>query len=232
MSSQRVWTWSTAQPDPLWVHFSRVSCTLGNAWWRAALISLFWRTASCLWRRTGSVYSSLPSGLAFSRSTLRASWNFSPPLRALSSSSSFFWIRSSASSRKALGSAPCGCPLGTSICQPLKKFPSAHGVCLKTSSSVLASFLSKEKSRMSSRYCSFGTADLKDLCGTCASIGSNSSSRAFLFLSFALRDGGEGRYFPGCKGFNKRALTESWQSHWLAIANYVSTGHLMCLSFP
>ena len=78
---------------------------------------------------------------------------------------------------------------------------------------------------MSSRYCSFGTADLKDLC---RGIGSNSSSRAFLFLSFALRGGGEGRYYPGCKGFNKRALTESemgssrmffttsWRVDWLS----------------
>ena len=138
-------------------------------------MSPFCRIASCLWRRTGSVYSSPPSGLAFSRSTLRASWNFSPPLRALSSSSSFFWIWSSTSSRKALGSAPCGCPWGTSICQPLKNFPIAHGVCLKTSSSVFTSF-SANKSRMSSWY-SF--TDLKDFC---RGIGSNSFSGAFSSL--------------------------------------------------
>ena len=100
-----------------------------------------------------------------------------------------------------MGSAPCGWPLGTSICQPLKNFPITHGVCFKTSSSVFTSFLSKEKSRMSSWY-SF--TDLKDFCW---GIGSNSYSKAFLFLSFALCGGGEGRYFRGCKGFNKRALT-------------------------
>ena len=88
-----------------------------------------------------------------------------------------------------------------------------------------------QKERISSRYCSCcdvpsaTTSDLKDLC---RGIGSNSSSRAFLFLSFALRGGGEGRYFPGCKGFNKRALTESemgssrmffttsWRVDWLS----------------
>ena len=56
---------------------------------------------------------------------------------------------------------------------------------------------------MSSLY-SF--TDIKDFC---RGMGSNSSSRAFLFLSIDLRGGGEGRYFPGCKDFNKRALAES-----------------------
>ena len=162
----------------------------------------FHSSASCLWRRTKSIYSTLPSRLSFERVTLRARWNFRPPLRALSSSSRFFWMRGSTSTRKPQGLAPYRCPLGTSICQPLKNFPITHGVCLKTSFSVFTSFLSKE-SRMSSCY-SF--TDLKDFWW---GVGSNSSSRAFLFLSFALRDGGERRYFPGCKGFNKRALAES-----------------------
>ena len=89
MSSHRVSTLSTAHPEPLCVHFSSSSRMWGKALSSASLISLAPRRASCLWRSTGSVYSSLPSGLPFRSWTLRASWNFTP-LKATTSSVSFF----------------------------------------------------------------------------------------------------------------------------------------------
>ena len=46
-----------------------------GALFRSSLISLAWRRASSLWRSTGSVYSSLPSGLSFRSWTLRVSWS-------------------------------------------------------------------------------------------------------------------------------------------------------------
>ena len=59
---QRVCTWSTTHPDPLCVHFSSSSKRWEMASPRVALISLTWKRAFCLWRSTGSVNSSVPSG--------------------------------------------------------------------------------------------------------------------------------------------------------------------------
>ena len=127
MSSQRVCSLSTTHPDPLCVHFSSSSRRWGMALFRSSLISLAWRRASCLWRSTGSVYSSLPSGLSSRSWTLRASWNLIP-LKAKISSSSWSWIRGSTSCRKALTSSPEGWPSGIYICQPRRKLPITHGV--------------------------------------------------------------------------------------------------------
>ena len=124
---QRVCILSTTHPDPLCVHFSSSSRRWGIALFRSSLITLAWRRASGLWCSTGSVYSSLPSGLSFRSWTLRASWNLIP-LRAKISSSRLSWIRGSTSCIKALTSAPEGWPSGISICQPRKKLPITHGV--------------------------------------------------------------------------------------------------------
>ena len=92
----------------------------------APSISLGRGMTSCLWRNTGSVHSSVPSGPVFRSWTLRASWNFMP-LRARISSSSFIRIRGRIFSKEVLGSAPY--LSGISICQPLKKLPIIRGVC-------------------------------------------------------------------------------------------------------
>ena len=73
-----------------------------------------------------------------------------------------------------------------------------HGVWRKTS---LSSFGTVNKSKISSWY---SPTDLKDFW---RGIGSKSSKMAFFFRS--LGDGRGGRYFPGCKGFNKRLFTDS-----------------------
>ena len=126
------------RPLPLCVHFSSSSKRWGMALFRFSLISLACRRASCLWRSTGSVYSSLPSGLSFRSWTLKASWNLIP-MRAKISSSSLSLIRGSTSCRKALTSTPKGWPSGISICQPRRKLPVTHGVLLKTSSCLCCS---------------------------------------------------------------------------------------------
>ena len=125
MSSQRVSTWSTTQPDPLCVNFSSVSWIAGKAWLRAPSISLVCRAASCLWRITGLTYSSLPSGLSFRSCALRASWNLTL-VRASIYSSSLAWICGCTPSRKALGSAPLRWPWGTSICHLRRYAPMFH----------------------------------------------------------------------------------------------------------
>ena len=63
MFSQSVSTQSMAHPEPLSVHFLRVSWIHGKAWFSAPRISPFCRRASCLWQITRSVYSSAPSRL-------------------------------------------------------------------------------------------------------------------------------------------------------------------------
>ena len=98
------------------------------ALFRSSLIWLTWRRASCLWRSTGSVYSSLPFGLSLRSWILRASWNLIP-LRAKISSSSLSCIRGSTSCRKVLTSTPEGWPSGVSICQPRRKLPITMAFC-------------------------------------------------------------------------------------------------------
>ena len=88
---------------------------VGMALFRSSFISPAWRRASCLWRSTGSVYSSLPPGLSFRSWTLSASWNLMP-LRAKDSSSSFSWIWGSISCTKALSSTPEGWLSEISFC--------------------------------------------------------------------------------------------------------------------
>ena len=117
MSSHRVSTLSTAHPEPLCVHFSSNSRTRGRALSSASLISPALMRASCLWRRTGSRFSSAPSGRSFRREILRASWNFTP-LRATISSVILLRICGRTSSRKAFGSAPRDAPGGRSSAIP------------------------------------------------------------------------------------------------------------------
>ena len=100
---------------------------VGMALFRSSLISPAWTRASCLWRSTGSVYSSLPSGLSFRSWTLNASWTLMP-LRAKISTSSLSWIQGSTSCIKAPTSTPEGWPSEISICQPHRKLPITHGV--------------------------------------------------------------------------------------------------------
>ena len=94
---------SVDHPPRPCVHFPSSSRRLGMALFISfdSLISLAWRRTSCLWRSTGSVYSSLPSGLSFRSWTLSTSRNLML-LRAKISSSSLSWIRGSISCIKAL----------------------------------------------------------------------------------------------------------------------------------